>query len=115
MLQRESRFLDFFMEDIAPYADDQVGAAAREVHEKVRELVTRHFAPAPLIDAVEGSQVTPGGDASTVRFIGNVPATGKPSSGTLRHKGWRASAVSLPALNAKQDLTVLAPAEIEVE
>lgn len=116
LLQRESRFLDFFMEDIAPYADDQIGAAARDVHEKVRELVTRHFSPTPLIDAVEGSQInSPGGDSTTVKFIGNVPPTGKPSGGLLRHRGWRASAVNLPPLSPKQDLTVLAPAEIEVE
>lgn len=116
MMQQEGRFLDFFMEDVAPYSDEQIGAAAREVHEKTREMVTRHFSPVPLIDAVEGSPVTsPGGDSSTVRFIGKVPATGKPAGGTLRHRGWRASAVSLPTLSPKQDLTVLAPAEIEVE
>ena len=33
ILQRDARLLDFFMEDIAPYSDDQVGAAARDVHE----------------------------------------------------------------------------------
>jgi hypothetical protein len=33
----------------------------------------------------------------------------------LRHRGWRATAISLPALNSRQDLAVLAPAEIEVE
>ena len=26
--------LDFFMEDIAPYSDEQIGAAARDVHTK---------------------------------------------------------------------------------
>ena len=50
----------------------------------------------------------------TVKFLGNVPATGA-TGGTLRHRGWRASSVSLPPLNPKQDNTVIAPAEIEVE
>ena len=45
LLQREARILDFFMEDIAPYSDEQVGAAARDVHEKTRDVLIRHFAP----------------------------------------------------------------------
>jgi hypothetical protein len=104
------------MEDIAPYSDDQVGAAARDVHTHTREILIRHFAPAPVIDAVEGSVAnSPDGNAALGKYIGNVPATGKPPSGVLRHKGWRAAAVSLPKLNSRQDLAVLAPAEIEVE
>jgi hypothetical protein len=116
MLQRDARILDFFMEDLAAYSDDQIGAAARDVHANTREILTRYFAPVPVIDAVEGSAVTPpNGNAALVKFIGNVPATGKPTGGVLRHKGWRASAASLPKLNSRQDLAVLAPAEIEVE
>ena len=49
-----------------------------------------------------------------VKFVGNVPAK-PPSGGTLRHKGWRASKVDLPAIAGKQDPAVIAPAEIEVE
>ena len=116
ILQRDARILDFFMEDIAPYTDDQVAAAARDVHERTREALIRHFAPAPVIDAVEGSVATPpDGNPALVKYVGNVPATGKPPAGVLRHRGWRATAVSLPALNSRQDLAVLAPAEIEVE
>src|SRR5580700_6096975 len=59
MLQRDARVLDFFMEDIAPYSDEQVAAAARDVHEHTREVLIRHFAPAPVIDAVEGSMASP--------------------------------------------------------
>jgi len=65
---------------------------------------------------VEGSAVTaPAGDAALVKFIGNVPASGRAKGGVLRHRGWRASRSSLPKLAAKTDLTVVAPAEIEVE
>ncbi len=116
ILQRDARILDFFMEDIAPYSDEQIGAAARDVHTKTSEILIRHFAPQPVIDAVEGSAVTaPGGDAGLVKFIGNVPSTGKAKGGSLRHRGWRATAASLPKLNSRQDLKILAPAEIEVE
>ncbi len=116
MLQRDARILDFFMEDIAPHPDDLVAAAARDVHSHAREILIRHFAPAPVIDAVEGSPASPAdNNPALVKYIGNVPATGKPKGGVLRHKGWRATAVSLPKLNSRQDLAVLAPAEIEVE
>ena len=97
MLQREARVLDFFMEDIAAYSDDQVGAAARDVHENTRNILVRHFAPAPVIDAVEGSMACPpDGNPALVKYIGNVPASGRPPAGVLRHRGWRATAVSLP-------------------
>jgi Domain of unknown function (DUF2760) len=116
MLQRDGRMLDFFMEDIGPYSDDQVGAAAREVHRPTREILVRHFAPMPVIDAVEGSPATaPDGNPALVKYLGNVPASGKPAAGVLRHRGWRATAASLPQLNSRADLALLAPAEIEVE
>ena len=116
MLQREARAVDFFMEDFGPYTDEQVGGAAREVHDRTREMLVRHFAPAPVIDAVEGSTANPpGGNAALVKYIGNVPASGKPPAGVLRHRGWRATSVSLPKLSSREDLTVLAQAEIEVE
>jgi len=116
ILQRDARILDFFMEDLGPYSDEQVGAAARDVHTHTQEILVRHFAPAPVIDAVEGTVANPpDGNAALVKYIGNVPASGKPPAGVLRHKGWRATTIVLPRLNSRQDLAVLAPAEIEVE
>jgi hypothetical protein len=50
-----------------------------------------------------------------VKFIGNLPAQGKPAGGTLRHRGWRADTVELPAVSGKQNLTILGPAELEVD
>jgi hypothetical protein len=116
ILQREARILDFLMEDIGPYSDEQVGAAARDVQLKSREVLVRQFAPAPVIDAVEGSTANPpDGNPALVKYVGNVPATGKPPAGVLRHRGWRATTATLPKLNSRDDLAVLAPAEIEVE
>ena len=115
ILQRDSRLVDFLMEDIASYSDDQVGAAVRELHDQCRDSIARHFTLQPVIDGVEGTPArAPSGDPHAVRFIGNVPAT-PPSGGTLRHKGWRAAKVNLPALGAKEDTTIVAPAEIEIE
>lgn len=115
ILQRDSRLVDFLMEDISGYADDQVGAAVRELHDQCRDAVSRYVKIEPVIDGVEGTYAkAPGKDPSLVKFVGNVPAQ-PPAGGTLRHKGWRATSVDLPSLPAKQDATVIAPAEIEIE
>jgi hypothetical protein len=115
ILQRDSRLIDFLMEDIAGYSDDQVGAAVREMHDQCRDAIGRYVTLQPVIDGVEGTFAkSPSSDPNQVKFIGNVPA-GKPSGGTLRHKGWRATKVDLPTIGGKQDVTVLAPAEIEIE
>jgi hypothetical protein len=115
ILQRDSRLVDFVMEDITSYSDDQVGAAVRELHDQCRDSIARYVTLQPVIDGVEGTPVkTPSSDPNLVKFVGNVPAT-PPSGGTLRHKGWRAAKVELPALVGKQDANIIAPAEIEIE
>ena len=114
LLQRDARLLDFLMEDISGYSDDQIGAAVRNVHEQCHEALGRYVRLRPIIDGVEGT-FTSVADAAGVKFLGNVPAKGRPSGGILRHKGWRAETVNLPRLSSQQDHTLLAPAEIEVE
>ena len=115
ILQRDGRLLDFFMEDITAYNDEQVGAAARSMHGPSREALNRYVTITPVIDGVEGTFTqAPTKDPASVKFIGNVPAT-PPSGGVLRHRGWMAKAVQLPTLLPKQDMRVLAPAELEVE
>lgn len=118
ILQRDSRLIDFLMEDIASYEDDQVGAAVRSVHGDCRASLTRHVTLAPVIDGVEGTpqklDASKAPDPNRIKLIGNVPASGKVAGGTLRHRGWLASSVNLPPLG-KQETVVLAPAEIEIE
>ena len=118
ILQRDSRLIDFLMEDISSYADDQIGAAVRALHSDCKASLNRHIALAPVIDGVEGTyqklDVQKAPDPNRVKLIGNVPPSGKVAGGTLRHRGWTASTVNLPALG-KQDPSVIAPAELEVE
>ena len=115
ILQRDSRLLDFLMVDIASFEDDQIGAAVRSLHDQARDSLARYLSLQPVIDGVEGAYTRPAtADPAAVKFIGNVPAT-KPEGGTLRHKGWRCAKVDLPALNPKQDASIIAPAEIEIE
>jgi hypothetical protein len=118
ILQRDSRLIDFIMEDIAGYADEQIGAAVRTLHGDCRATLTRHLELAPVIDGVEGTfqrlDATEPPDPNRIKLLGNVPASGTVAGGTLRHRGWMVSSVNLPPLG-KQDASVLAPAEIEVE
>ncbi|MGA2183177.1 MAG: DUF2760 domain-containing protein [Bryobacteraceae bacterium] len=116
ILQRDARLLDFLMEDISGYADDQVGAAVRNLHEQARSALTRHLQLAPVIDGVEGTYAKlESPEPNTVKLLGNVPASGKAAGGMLRHKGWRATRIDLPTLAAGQKAEILAPAEIEIE
>jgi hypothetical protein len=106
------------MEDIVSYSDDQVGSAVRAIHSDCKASLTRHLTLAPVIDGVEGTyhklDASKAPDPNRIKLIGNVPASGKVNGGTLRHRGWMTSSVNLPPLG-KQDPSVLAPAEIEVE
>jgi hypothetical protein len=115
ILQRDSRLLDFLMEDVSGYSDGQIGAAARALHDQCRESLSRYVTVQPVIDGVEGTFTqAPSANPELVKFVGNVPAQ-PPSGGILRHKGWRAANVDLPTLGGTGDVTVLAPAEIEIE
>jgi hypothetical protein len=116
ILQRDGRLVDFLMEDISGASDDQIGAAVRSLQEQCRSALQRYVRLLPVIDGVEGSYTKlETNDPATVKLLGNVPATGKAAGGILRHKGWRAEKVDLPALKPSQSTSVVAPAEIEIE
>jgi hypothetical protein len=113
LLQRDARLVDFLMEDISAYSDEQVGAAVRDVQAQSKQSLERYLQFQPVIDGVEGTYTKTEGIAQgAIKLIGNVPANGKAPGGLLRHKGWQAVKVDLPAAVPG---TVLAPAEIEVE
>jgi len=115
LLQREARLIDFAHENLSAYADADIGAAARVVHEGCARVLKDHFTIAPVRSEAEGSRVTleEGFDASSVRLTGNV--VGKaPFKGTLSHRGWKATDVRLPQLAKEHDASVLAPAEVEL-
>ena len=104
------------MEDISAYSDDQVGAAVRTLHDQSRDSLNRYLRLAPVIDGVEGTFTKiDTNDPSSVKLLGNVPASGKAPGGLLRHKGWRAEKIDLPPIPPGSNATVIAPAEIEIE
>lgn len=115
LLQRDARFIDFVQEDIGAYSDADIGAAARVVHEGCRKVLREHFSIQPLRAENEGSRITlpEGFDAAAVRVTGNV--VGKaPFTGTLSHRGWRATDTRLPKLAAGHDAAIVAQAEVEL-
>lgn len=115
LFQRDARLIDFTEEDLASYADADIGAAARIVHEGCRKVLREHFTIAPVRAEAEGSRISldAGFDAAAIRLTGNVVGSA-PFKGSLSHRGWRATDVRLPKLSAGHDATVLAQAEVEL-
>jgi hypothetical protein len=115
ILQRESRLLDFLMENVQPYSDEQIGASVRDIHVKAQATLKKHVTLEAVLPHAEGAQVSvqAGFDPSAIRLVGNV--TGQPPfKGTLQHAGWRAKSIAVPKPPEGQDEFVLMPAEVEL-
>ncbi|HZT81849.1 MAG TPA: DUF2760 domain-containing protein [Gemmataceae bacterium] len=115
VLQRDGRLLDFLLEDIQGYGDEQVGAAVRDIHRQCQSALKEHLVLEPVLTQPEGSdvEVPAGFDPSAIRLTGNV--TGQPPfRGVLRHHGWRVKEMKLAPPPEGQDEFVVAPAEVEL-
>ncbi len=115
LLQREGRLVDFLREDVAPFSDADIGAAARVVHAGCRKVLDQYLSLEPALPGSDGTRVTlPAGfDSRRIRLTGNV-AGQPPFNGTLRHHGWVVTGVRLPEQSASLDPRVLAAAEVEL-
>lgn len=116
LLQEKGRLIDFLMEDITPYEDSEVGAAARVIHQGCRQVLQEYFSISPISEAAEGAQVTvPAGySADQFRLVGKL--TGEPPfTGTLLHKGWKTEFVKLPRVLNTDRLPPITPAEVELK
>lgn len=115
LLQREGRFVDFLEEDVSGFADAQVGAAARAVHEGCRKVLREHLPVSSIRSEPEGTRVTlaPDFDRQANRLVGQVRGE-PPFTGTLQHRGYRVVESRLPRLHEGHDAHVIAPAEIEL-
>ena len=118
MLQEKGRLVDFLMDNINPYNDAQVSAAARVVHAGCKRVLQEHFSIHPLRTEDEGStvQVPAGYAADEYRLVGKI-AGQVPFSGVLVHRGWKTDMVKLPQLlpSAPGQLPAIAPAEVELK
>jgi hypothetical protein len=117
-LQARGRLVDFLMDDINPYDDSRVGAAARVVHAGCKAALLEHFRISPVRAESEGStvQVAAGYPPDEYRLLGKISGRA-PFSGVLVHHGWKADAVNLPrVLRGSTDrLPAIAPAEVELK
>lgn len=115
LLQQEARMIDFIYENISEYSDEEVGAAARIVHEGSLKAINEYFTLMPIREEEEGSRLTlqDGFNASEIRLTGKVVGSA-PFSGTLIHRGWRAQEVKLPKISEGHDVTIIAAAEVEL-
>ncbi len=116
ILQRKGRLIDFLQEDLSAFEDAQIGAAVRTIHEGCNEALAETVVLEPIFQTLEGGTVTiePNFDSRAIRLVGSV-ANDPPFTGTLRHKGWRASSISLPERTGERDdEMIIAAAEVEV-
>jgi hypothetical protein len=115
LFQKEGRLVDFLKEDIQSYSDQEIGAAARVVHQGCRQVLNAHLKIAPVREEPEGSRVTlaPGFNASAIRPTGNVVGD-PPFHGALVHRGWRVTEMDLPRVTGGHDLHIIAAAEVEL-
>jgi len=116
LLQREGRLIDFLKEDIAAYADAQVGAAVRKIHEDCQAVLEKHFGITAIRSEQEGQQVSvpESFDPLEIKIVGSA-AGEPPFSGSLKHHGWRVTKVDFPERHAKLDPAIICPAEVEVK
>jgi Domain of unknown function (DUF2760) len=116
VLQRDGRLVDFLNEEIDAYSDAQIGAAVRDIHRGCRKSLHDYLTIEPIIDAAEEERVTVPADfdPAAIRLVGNVNGS-PPFEGVLKHHGWRVRSVHFPLLPvARDDSSVLSPAEVEV-
>jgi len=115
LLQQQGRLVDFLQEDINGFSDSDIGNAARVVHEGCRKVLQDYVQIEPISTQEEGQRLTleAGFDAASYRLTGNVVGQA-PFTGTLAHRGWRVSHITLPKVAKEHDNTVLAPAELEL-
>ena len=116
LMQEKGRLVDFLMDDVTSYNDAEVGAAARVVHQGCQSVLKSHLAVEPISGETEGARVSlpEGYDAADFRLLGNV-AGEPPYEGTLVHKGWRVTSVTLPqSVGGDDALPNIAAAQVEL-
>lgn len=117
LLQEKGRLVDFLMDDITPYNNEQVGSVVRAVHQGCKAALQEHFNIEPIASQSEGSEITiPAGYAvDEFRLVGNLGGRA-PFKGVLVHQGWKVKSVKLPRLLHADEgrLPAIAPAEVEV-
>lgn len=119
MLQEKGRILDFAMDDIEKYSDEEVGRVARVVHQGIRDVFVSTTGVRPLHKGLEGEviKINENDDFSMYKMLGT--GTGNPPfSGTVVHRGWIAEKLVIPKSSLKSSTNsaskIIQAVEIEV-
>lgn len=115
LLQEKGRFIDFVKEDLTRASDQDIGAAARVVHEGCAKVLQERASIEPLRSEDEGAsiEVPAGYAAAEVKLTGELRGSA-PFRGVLRHRGWVVQSLRLPEPTAGHRAEVLAAAEVEL-
>lgn len=121
LFQEKGRLVDFLMDDITPYGDAQVGAAARVVHQGCSSVLKEYFSVQPVHQGKEGEKMTLGSgvDRRLYRLVGRVSGEAT-QSGTVLHRGWKTLEMRVPRVTRDEveeesnSARIIAPATVEV-
>jgi hypothetical protein len=119
MLQEKARVLDFIKDDISVYSDEDVGRVARVVHQGLKEVINSNMSIKPIHSGDEGEIVNFSDSVDYIRhkFLG-IGTKKPPFQGTIIHKGWEATKISIPKINSQnlvQGSSIIQQVEIEVK
>jgi hypothetical protein len=119
LLQEKGRLVDFLMEDITSYQDNQVASAARVVHQGCRNLLQQYFEIASIHDAPEGAEIDLNGDFDRQRYrlLGSIPKADS-YRGKVVHRGWQTKSIKLPRVQDEEEslnTNVISPVDVEVK
>jgi hypothetical protein len=115
LFQQEARLVDFLMESLEGFSDEEVGAASRQIHAGCSKTLQQFFDITSVSNASEGQRITieNGYNPKEFRLEGRIEGNG-PFNGTLIHGGWKVTNTNLPQVTNTASLSILAPAEVEV-
>jgi hypothetical protein len=116
LLQEKGRLIDYAMEDIGSFSDQEVGAVGRLVHKGVREVLQSFFEIVPVRSEVEEALISINETDSpkTYRILGAAPKN-FPFQGKVLHRGWKTNKFTPPKRLAWDDdisQKIITPAEI---
>jgi hypothetical protein len=118
-MQEKGRLVDFLMDDITPYSNEQIGVVARVVHQGCQEVVRAAFDVRPVHAGQERDALVLAGDfdAAAYRLVGKVPEQ-PPYQGVVLHRGWKVTRITLPRVTetarASEARKIIAPVDVEI-
>ena len=115
LLQREGRLLDFLLEDMSGYTNEQIGAAVRDIHRQCKKAIDDHLVLEPVMPRHGELAGRGGGRLRSERDPAHRQRR-RPAAvpRQLLHHGWRVREIKLSRPPEGQDQFVVQPAEVEV-